>query len=444
MRSIHIFLLEWKHFVRTPFKVVALLLFIVAAIYGLRNGYNLYEKQHAEIAKIQEQVKEDRQKYLDYYEAGEKGPTERPWIDITKPFWSMWYSQTHHYKAPSPAMVYSMGQAEQYGFYKRITFRASPYDADMTQEIANPERLQTGTLDFTFVLLFLLPLVLLIFLYNLKSMEAEQGFLPLVLVQSGSKHVWLLPRALFYITLLVLVVIGLLFYGASLTPLFESHSSVFGQMLLFSALYLLLWSTVFYLVLAQGKTVMGNTLKMAGCWLLLTFVIPGAVHQWVSLKKPANLMTDFIDATRDKKQELYDLPDSLYQAKLHQLYPAILNSPVAQDSTQRGAAYNRSSWALVNELMKTSIVPIETENNAKNELIRSSYFFSPVTFFQNQFNSISETSYADYQSYRDEIQRMVDLQINTMVMDTWNDVTVDKAKYIEYYEQQYTEQQLTP
>ena len=98
-------------------------------------------------------------------------------------------------------MVYSIGQAEQYGFYKRVTFWASPYDADMAEEIANPERLQTGTLDFAFVLLFLLPLLLLILLYNIKSAEAEQGFLPLIEVQTASKNAWLLARMSFYFLL---------------------------------------------------------------------------------------------------------------------------------------------------------------------------------------------------------------------------------------------------
>ena len=58
-------------------------------------------------------------------------------------------------------MVYSLGQAEQYGYYKRVTLFSSPYDADLSEELANPERLQTGTLDFAFVLLFLSPLLLL-------------------------------------------------------------------------------------------------------------------------------------------------------------------------------------------------------------------------------------------------------------------------------------------
>ncbi|MEL6864070.1 MAG: hypothetical protein AAFP19_06615 [Bacteroidota bacterium] len=335
---------------------------------------------------------------------------------------------------PSPLLVYSMGQAEQYGFYKKVTFWASPYDSDMTKEIANPERLHIGTLDFSFVLLFLLPLLLLILLYNLQSLESEQGFLPLIEVQLASKNSWLLTRVGFYMALLFGVIIGLLLYGATLTNLFSFGEHAFGQIFLYSFVYLLFWSLLYYLILRGGKDIMGNTLKMVGVWLILSFIIPAAVHQWVSIEKPANLMTDLIDAKRDKRQQLYDLPDSVFQAKLDTLFPEIVNSPIAKDSVQRDEAYSSSSSALVNALMKSSIAPIEADNDSKNKLISSTYWFNPITFFQNRFNSIAQTHYNNYQRYRDEIQTLIDHQIRIMVLDTWYAVEVDKKKYLEYQE----------
>ena len=176
MNHTAIFLYEWKHFVRSPFKVVALLLFMVAGVYALHNGANLYNRQVTEIEKINEKANEQQQEYIAYYNKGEKGPEGRPWIDVTTPFWAVWNTPIYHFKSPSPAIVYSLGQAEQYGFYKRVTFQSSPYDADMAEEIANPERLQSGTLDFSFVVLYLLPLLLLIWLYNIKGGRSRCRF----------------------------------------------------------------------------------------------------------------------------------------------------------------------------------------------------------------------------------------------------------------------------
>ncbi len=432
MKSLNIFLYEWKHFLRSPFKIIALLLFVMASIYGLHNGNHLYKKQMTEIEKIQQKKLDEKAETLAYYEKGEKGPKDRPWVDLTTPFWATWYVPSYQFKSPSPAIVYSIGQAEQYGFYKKITFFASPYDADMAEEIANPERLQTGTLDFTFVLLFLMPLLLLILLYNLKSTEAEQGFLPLIEVQTASKNKWLLSRMVFYVMLSAFIIIALLLYGAILTNVFETASNAFLKILIYALLYLVFWSIIYFLILKNGKRILGNTLKMIGIWLLIAFIIPATVYQVVSIEKPANLMTDLIDADRDKKQELYDLPDSIFQKKVNAFYPQIVESKVYKDSTKRTMAMNRSASALVNQLKKESIKLIEADNKEKNAIIKRTFWFNPMSFFQNKFNSISQTHFRDYEAYRQNIQNSVDKSIDVMVLDLWNDVKVDKAKYIEY------------
>ncbi len=430
MKSLNILLYEWTHFFRNPFKIIAVLLFVVAGIYGLRNGQHLYQNQMAEIEKIQEKIETDKQKYLAQYEEGKLVDANRPWIDMGNPFWAIWNTPTYQLKTPSPAIVYSIGQAEQYGFYKRVTFWASPYDADMAEEIANPERLQTRTLDFAFVLLFLLPLLLLILLYNIGSAEAEQGFLPLIEVQTAAKNSWLLARMAFYYLLVATVALVLLLYGAMLTDVFKATSNAFGQMLLYTVLYLSFWSVIFFFILKKGKNILGNTLQMVGIWLLFAFVIPAIVHQSISIIKPANLMTDFIDV-RDKQQDLY-ANDSLFQQKLIDLFPEITNSPVYQDSTKIDLARNRSASALVNELKKESIQPIEQESKDKNSLIQATYWFNPVMFFQNSLNSISKTHYTDYQQFRDGIQTLIDKRTAVLIQELWNDTKVDKEKYLEY------------
>jgi ABC-2 type transport system permease protein len=328
-------------------------------------------------------------------------------------------------------MVYSIGQSEQYGFYKRITFWASPYDADMAEEIANPERLQTGTLDFSFTILFILPLVLLVLLYNLKSTESEQGFLPLIQVQLPSVNLWLFGRISFYFFLIYTVIVGLLFYGAVLSPVFEGAGDAIFQMMVYTLLYLLFWSLLFYAILIRSKTILGSTLFMSAVYLLFTFVVPAAVHQVLSIRHPANLMTDLIDV-RDKEQELYRQPDSVFQAKLEELFPEITESPVYRDSLKKNLAMNRSAAALSNELNKESIGPIEAEKTQRNTFIEGTFWFNPVSFFQNRFNSISETHYTDYQNYRDEIQTLIDEQIRTLVLDTWKEKRVDKQEYLRY------------
>lgn len=434
MKNLWIFLYEWKHFTRSPFKIIALLLFMVASIYGLYKGEKLYHKQRAEVEKIEEKVKAGRQQQITAYQEGKLVPEDRTWIDFSTPFWAIEFSWIYHCKSPSPAMVYSIGQSEQYGFYKKITRWANPYDADLVEEIANPERLQTGTLDFAFALLFLSPLLLLVLLYNIKSFETEQGFISLIEVQSTSRNVWSFSRVLFYFLLVLLTTLLLISYGAMRTNVLTIASAAFGQMLFYSFAYLAFWSTLYFLVLNWGKSTLGNSLKMIGLYFVFAFIIPATVYQYLSIRHPVNLMTDLVDAKLDKRWKLWDQPDSLRLKQLNDLFPEIENSPLLKDSTRLPMVIRESTSALENKLKKASILLIEKENQVKNSFIKNTFWFNPVSFFQNRFNAVAQTHFDDYQNYRDEIQALVDTQIRLLVLDMWEDKKVDEQKYLEYYQ----------
>ena len=431
MRSFRIFLYEWKHFVRNPFKTFALLLFIVASIYGLLNGAALYEKQNIEIEKLTKKGATEKESVLSYFEKGEKGPKNNARIDVTTPYWAIRNTPTYHFKRPAPTIVFNTGQTEQYGFYKAISISSSPYDKDMVSEISNPERIQSGTLDFSFVILFLLPLLLLILLYNIKGSEAEQGVLPLIFVQTNSKNWWILSRTAFYGFLLFLVLFGLMLYGSTLTDVLVSNT-VFWNIFLWVTIYLLFWLIIYYLIVTFGKNILSNTLQMIGIWLLFAFIIPATVQQWISIEKPTNLMIDIIDAKRDKTDEIYALSDELTDAALFKLFPDLKQTDIAKDTIRIKKARGYSVRALINGAMKKATKTIEEDNQFKNEFISKTYWFNPLTYFQNKLNQLSKTHYDDYQTYRNDIQYLVDKRIEVMVNDIWNDVKVDKAKYLEY------------
>lgn len=431
MRSIDVFLYEWKHLFRSPFKLVAILLFVVAGLYGLHNGKSLFDKQFAEINTLNEKKEKDRKTIISYFDNGKKGPEEKPWIDVSHPFWAIWNVPTYHFKTPSPAIVYSIGQAEQYGFYKNITIFSSLYDSDMAEEITNPERIQSGTLDFSFVVLFLLPLLLIVLLYNIKGSEAEQHILPLIYVQTGSKNWWLISRISFYTILILFVLLCLLLYGALLTDVF-SEMAVFGNIFFLLVCYLLLWTLIYFFIVKYGNSIVSNTLKMVGVWLLFAFIVPASIQQWITIKKPTNLMTNMIDAQRDEKYKLYNQSAEVIDQQLFELYPDLKQKKTITDEGVLNLARRRSISALINNLIKQESESVEQENLDKNKLVTSTYWFNPVNYFQSQLNHLAQTHYDDYLAYRNEIQNNIDKRNKTMVLDVWSGVTVDKAKYLEY------------
>ena len=55
-------------------------------------------------------------------------------------------------------------------------------------------------------------------------------------------------------------------------------------------------------------------------------------------------------------------------------------------------------------------------------------------FFQNKLNQLTRTHYDNYANYRKEIQFLIDLQIRTMIIDTWKGVEVDYDKFKFYHD----------
>ena len=432
MTFVNIFLLECKHFIRSPFKVIAIFLFILASVYGIHNSVSLYQTQINEIDKIEIRVSKERQEFVKKHLAEDQSTLQNNNSrDYTSPYWALRQFPLYHFKKPSPSMVFSIGQSEQYGFYKRITFNSSPYDNDLSEEIANPERLQIGTFDFSFALLFLLPLVLVILLFNIKSNEIEQGFMSLIEVQVTSRNSWIVARVGFYSFLALLISYVLILYGSLLMASLQPIKTAMVPMMLYTFFYILFWSALFLFIIIKNKNLLSIILKMSFSFILFVFVTPGIVHQLLSINYPVNLMTDLIDV-RDQRQELYGKPHDAINSQLKIIYPQIENGSIMNDSLKVKSALSQSIPALVNSIKKNNIGIVEKEIRSKIDFVNKFNIINPIVFFQNKINALSKSHYDNYQAYRNEIQFLIDKQINVLIEDIWSGRKVDENRYAEY------------
>ena len=164
---------ELIHLLRSPFKTISISLFVIAIIFGSHNGYQLFKTHNKQIISISSKNTNSIEDMLLTYEGIENGTLEKPRRDPTIPYGAIWNVPSHAFKHPSPMMAFSLGQSEQYGYYKRVTNWSTTYDSDLAEEIANPERLAIGTLDFNFVFTYLSPILLIILLFNIGGLEKD-------------------------------------------------------------------------------------------------------------------------------------------------------------------------------------------------------------------------------------------------------------------------------
>ncbi|MDV3910586.1 hypothetical protein CMT84_19365 [Elizabethkingia anophelis] len=429
MKDIKIIQCEFKHFTRNPFKILSLILFVGATIYGLQNGYALFSKQNKEIEVIETKNKKNIAEVVSWYDAGKKGPDDKSWIDVTKPIQAIQYTPATAIKAPSSFMPFSIGQAEQFGYYKQIMDWSMTFDTDLAEEIANPERLAIGTLDFSFVILYLLPILVIILLFNIGGLEKDLGFDRLIQINHTSSQTWLLSRFTFYFLLInIILFLLMLIYAVRTGVLFGS----FFLLYLLIVLYVLLWFAVFYFINHKGTGSSNQAIKMASVWLLFCVIVPGTIHQIVSIKYPSDYMTDYIDTSRDKTYKIYFLSADTIKKNLIVAYPELAETVQGRDTVADKSIMSNSTSGLVNQLMKEAAVKIENNNENKNRFIRSTSWFNPVSWFQNRINALCQTDYYAYRQYRINIQAMIDKKVEILLRDSWNKVNMDKEKFLEY------------
>lgn len=432
MIPVNIFFYEFKHFGRSKAKVFAYILFILASAYSLFNGFDLFKKHHDTLSNIEQKRQEGISKILTWFDEGKTGPEDRPWIDVTTPFWALWNTPTYAVKQPSALMPLGIGQAEQFGYYHQVTNWSTTYDKEMVEEISNPERLLNGNIDFAFLVIFLLPMLMIIFSYNIKGFEQDLNFERLVQIQAGNTYKWVMSRLSFYTLLLIFTTSAFIIGSAFLNTAIDNQISNIFSLISLSTTYILFWSLGLFFIIMSSKGSSIQAFKMISCWLIFCVLIPGAVHQLASIKYPPNYMTDYLDSNRKDAYEIFDVSKDTLSMQMKTVYPELVETKHGIDTVTDEGIINFTVSALINQMNKKAIAKIELQNDAKNTFITSSYWYNPVSYVQNKWNCITETDYIAYKSYRDQVQQAIDKKIELLVFECWDKKKVDKEVYQSY------------
>ena len=118
MKIISILLYEFKHFLGNKSKFFAFLFFLMICFYSILNGFNLYKSNNLTISNIINNYNDDVTKIQSWFDNETYSPPEKPWINVSSPFWAINQTPQYVIKKPSKLLPISIGQSEQFGFYK--------------------------------------------------------------------------------------------------------------------------------------------------------------------------------------------------------------------------------------------------------------------------------------------------------------------------------------
>ena len=227
---------------------------------------------------------------------------------------------------------------------------------------------------------------------------------------------------------IIIFIIGVAYINNAL----HLWGSELGGLLLLSIGYILFFATMFFGVLLYCSGSRSGAFNMIAFWLLFCVIVPGSVHQYVLLQFPMNYMTSFLDANRKEAYATYSLPAETLSKRLFDIYPKVVDTEKGKESTMDETIVRRSVSAIINVTNKVAVEEIEQINERKNQLIYSSYWYNPISFVQNQWNSYTDSDYYAYQRYRENVQQAIDQKISLLVFDTWNQKNIDKKDYEQY------------
>lgn len=199
-----------------------------------------------------------------------------------------------------PLAPLAFGQSDIQPNYYRITYRSKAnfmYDT----EIENPWNLLTGHFDLSFVIIYVLPLLIFSLSYNLLSGEREHGTLKMLLSQpvnlstivAGKLAVRALP-VLTCATLLPAMVLLVfrpeLFNIKNLCLLFFfiAETIAYGSF----------WFVLALLVNTWGGSSAANALVLITTWVFLVLILPIVLNVMVSTLEPAPSRIELATRTR--------------------------------------------------------------------------------------------------------------------------------------------------
>ncbi|QDG38342.1 DUF3526 domain-containing protein [Alteromonas mediterranea] len=212
------------------------------------------------------------------------------------------------YSPPSPLAFTAVGERDVFPWKHRIRMLALEgqiYETDAD----NPELAFLGRFDFAFVTSVLLPLFIILLLYDLKAKECEARRFDLLNVTARNAHViWtarvivtLVPLAL--VTLVPFVVFGLI-NGASLLSILTVCAIVIGNIAIWSAIVLVIGAAKRFA--SFSATHLASI--MLGVWLVTTVIVPVTAHTVINAVVETPEGGDIVLTQREAVNSAWDKP----------------------------------------------------------------------------------------------------------------------------------------
>jgi len=379
-------------------SIVLLLLFGFSAF----NGLQKVDKRAKDILVAKSEIEESDQmmlKLLDSVERGLEVSASR-WTIPTSPMAVGNYHPRVAAMEPQPMAFLATGQADVFTHFVKPTVSGDDFALNFT-EMTSPVQLLFGSFDLAFVIVYLLPLLIVAFSYNVLSAEKESGSLRLLAAQPIGIQNWVLQKLglrFFWLSFLVLLSLLLVFLALGF-PVFEQFSSFLGLVGLTLA-YMLFWFGLAFLVNLWVGSSAKNAVALLGLWVVFVLLVPSVLNQLGNTLYPMPSRNLMINEMRALKAQVTERQDEILDNFLRDHPEYAIN-----DTTQNRSFYHRymASQKLIREELSPLVNSYEGQLQKQQEWVSTFKWLSPAILTQESLNSLAGTSTSDYENFRDQV-----------------------------------------
>ena len=309
-----IYPLEFKLFFSGSSAWIGIAVLLITGIAGLYFGKTFIDNQKTVIERAAQLQEKNTQNNIHHFGK-----------DIGLVFYHNKFSTAH---VPDNWAAFSNGQRDINPYVISVTMLALEgqlYDT----EISNPVSMLLGNMDLSFVFIFIFPLVIIAFTYNLISEQRENGVWSLLKSQTNQLFKVMMQKLAVRMITVFGVMLLLMLIALIYLPL-PVNLTLFNVLAVI-ILYLAFWFAASFLLISLGKSSSYNASALVALWVAMCIVIPAVLNLVLSQQFPVPEALQNVMNQREGYHEKWDMPKAVTMKPFFEHYPQLKKYPFPGD-----------------------------------------------------------------------------------------------------------------
>ena len=364
--------LLFKNFIRSKGTKIGLLFLLLIGFISLLIGKQFQEKQSQNITEAAVYQKEHIARNAAFH---------KDEIGLL-----LYYIKFSLVNKTFPINSLAIGQRDVNPSIQSVTIRgleAQKYDS----ELNNPSNLLLGNIDFSFVLVYLFPLLIIAFTYNIVSEEKESGTWKIVATQTNNTFSYIIK--LFYIRILSMITLLTTVLLISLFLLNIPLDKSFFTFYIISVLYIVFWFGVCFYIVSLQKNSNFNAVILLTVWLFLIIILPAAINTYIVNKYPVPEALELTLKQRNAYHEKWDMDKQTTLDKFYRHYPQFKN--YALPDKEFSWLWYYAMQQMGDDESAVQSKELETKLKQRNHASQFIAQFIPTLHTQIQLNEIAKS-----------------------------------------------------